>query len=497
LCSCNYINKCNLPATKIQVGTAKIIGKVDNFHQEKGKSLPVLSLSFPHPVTAEIANYQTTLNEDGSFYFEVPLECSPIVGFIRSEIFIGAIYLVNNKETILEINKGGDGNINAYIKNGPTFTSDDIQNLTKTAEELNRRFDAMMINYKMSPKEYSTRINSGVDEILKTVVENNSQLSNQVKQLLLVNYQLYLKKCLFAYSENMQRSFLKNNDSIKEKAETFILPLEPGKIYYSFLKYLNLNNPQYLYANDYSNILQLILSNDTLQIPSIKDSPIKDWLKIVKSVIGNSVGENSGFFYDMLVANAYSKQFKENESLSDKQKSNIQNYFTNTSFANILFSENEKTLSRLKQIEENKKTNLVINETPVVEKEKLMDAIVSKYKGKVVLVDFWATWCVPCTESMKLFKPLKEEFLNKNVVFVYLTDESSPKELWEKKIQDISGEHYYLTKEESESISKSKRYGFDAVPTYMFFDSTGNLKNKISGYPGNEKMKEMIEELFQ
>jgi len=83
------------------------------------------------------------------------------------------------------------------------------------------------------------------------------------------------------------------------------------------------------------------------------------------------------------------------------------------------------------------------------------------------------------------------------IIFVYLTDESSPKELWEKTIQDISGEHYYLTKEESESISKSKQYGFDAVPTYMFFDSNGNLKNKISGYPGNDAMQKMIEELLQ
>jgi len=512
LYSCDNINKYNLPATKIQAGTAKIIGRVDNFHQEKGKSLPVLSLSFPHPVTAEIVNYQTTLKEDGSFYFEVPLECSPIVGFIRSEIFTGSMYLIINRETILEVNKGVNGNVNTYIKNGQTFTSEDIQNLTKTAAELNKQFDAMVINYKMSPEEYSTCINSGVDEILKTVVENNSQLqlSNQVKQLLLVNYQLYLKKCLFAYRENMQRSFLKNNDSIKENEETFILPPEPGKSYYSFLKYLNLSNPQYLYANDYSNILQLILSNDTLQIPLIKDTPIKDWLKIVKSIIGNSVGENSVFFYDMLVANAYSKQFKENESLSDKQKSNIQNYFSNPSFTDILFSENENILSLLKQIKENIRKNLVVNETPSVQEEelktvqdkkqpqgKLIDAIVSNYKGKVVVVDFWATWCVPCMQAMKESRELKQEMLKKNVVFVYITNESSPKETWERKIQEIGDEQFYLNGDEWASISFSKKYGFNGIPTYMIFDKKGDLIKKITVYPGNDEMKKLIEELLQ
>jgi len=139
---------------------------------------------------------------------------------------------------------------------------------------------------------------------------------------------------------------------------------------------------------------------------------------------------------------------------------------------------------------------LFINETPVVAKEKLMEAILSKYKGKVVLVDFWATWCQPCMYAIKESHSLKVKFKDKKVTFVYITDISSSKELWKKTIQEIGYEHYFLNKEEMESIAFSKKYGFDGIPTYLLFDSNGELKEKFTGYPGNDKIQEEIEKLL-
>jgi thiol-disulfide isomerase/thioredoxin len=156
-----------------------------------------------------------------------------------------------------------------------------------------------------------------------------------------------------------------------------------------------------------------------------------------------------------------------------------------------LFAENEKLITELSE-----KLPTFMNETPSVPKEKIMDAIVSKYQGKVIVVDFWATWCGPCLDAMKKSKSLKLEMKDKNVVFVYITNPSSPSASWETRIQTIGGEHYYLNEKEWESISHSDKYGFEGIPTYLLFDANGVLKNKITAYPGNEKMQKMIEELL-
>jgi hypothetical protein len=97
---------------------------------------------------------------------------------------------------------------------------------------------------------------------------------------------------------------------------------------------------------------------------------------------------------------------------------------------------------------------------------------------------------------MKKSASLKLEMQNKNVVFVYISNLSSPVATWETRIQAIGGEHYYLNKEEWESISFSDKYGFDAIPTYLFFDTNGVLKDKITAYPGTDEMRKMIEALL-
>lgn len=127
----------------------------------------------------------------------------------------------------------------------------------------------------------------------------------------------------------------------------------------------------------------------------------------------------------------------------------------------------------------------------------MIDEIVAKYKNKVVVIDFWATWCGPCKDALSKMKSLKKELVKQDVMFVYITNGTSPKQLWENQIQAIGGEHYYLNEEQWNSILNSKQYGFEGIPTYLIFDKEGKLKQKMTGFPGSEEMKKMILELIQ
>ncbi|MDF9829021.1 TlpA disulfide reductase family protein [Parabacteroides sp. PF5-6] len=135
-----------------------------------------------------------------------------------------------------------------------------------------------------------------------------------------------------------------------------------------------------------------------------------------------------------------------------------------------------------------------IQATPEVAGDKLLDAIIAEYKGKVVFVDFWATWCGPCLNAMKTIKPFKPEMAEKGVVSIYITNTSSPQGKWTTMLPEIGGLHYYLKGDQWQTLSD--KYDIQGIPTYMIFDKNGNKVFEATGYPGNDKIKEELSKVW-
>ena len=136
-----------------------------------------------------------------------------------------------------------------------------------------------------------------------------------------------------------------------------------------------------------------------------------------------------------------------------------------------------------------------IEPTPDVADDKLFDAIIAPHKGKVICIDFWNTWCSPCRYAHKEIAKLKDGKLkNKDIIWIYIADESSPIVAYKAAIPEIRGLHYRLDKNHWEALTD--KFKINSIPSYVVVDKNGkySLRNDFrdTNRMGNELLK-MVE----
>jgi thiol-disulfide isomerase/thioredoxin len=121
----------------------------------------------------------------------------------------------------------------------------------------------------------------------------------------------------------------------------------------------------------------------------------------------------------------------------------------------------------------------------------------AQLRGKVVIVDFWGTWCPPCREEIPHFVALKKAYGDRLAIvgMTFENGESGP--AVEAKVRAFAKKHginYDLTLLDSpEELRKVP--GFRAFPTTLFIDKAGRVRAVEVGYRPMAFLKAMVEQL--
>jgi len=109
--------------------------------------------------------------------------------------------------------------------------------------------------------------------------------------------------------------------------------------------------------------------------------------------------------------------------------------------------------------------------------EKIFRKILEPFKGRIVYLDIWGTWCGPCKANLKESWKVKEQLKKYDIVYLYLCNGSSD-ESWKNVIKEynLTGEncvHYNLPKDQQSAV---ERYlNVNSFPTYKLIDKQGNI----------------------
>ena len=532
-----------LPKAEIKEGKAIVSGWVMEY--KPNYKLPVV-LSWADLALGRSNREELKVDETGHFSFEVPV-ASPSVAYLMVGTSRLPIFLVQGDETKVTVNlreatrstsrvlkntkpegkaiyfEGSMAALNTEMNSGKKIALCSVK-----PEEL---FDKNLAQYKAFCMEKFEKTNEAI--------KADKSISEAYRTLLLVLNKSELHNLLSNSNMNMGLAYAKQQGISDREAIGKFKPELPTSEYFDYLSKLDyINSPQSVYCFGYpsavtsiayfslpddgskrEDIFDYILASpktdadDKVFIDAYRKKPSPEASKRMRvlrdkynalfvefsalskakrvKVFADLIGSGKGLYYDVSKAAECANKIGDFIPLSDEDFTRLKS-MENPYFLNRLTAMNNELVQK---IEANKRnTSYNVRTLGEVNDDALFDSIVAPFKGKVVLVDFWATWCGPCRMAMKAMEPMKKDLQGKDIVYVFVTGETSPLTTWENMIPDIHGEHYRLTDAQWTAICD--KYEVRGVPTYIVLNKEGKKLYSSVGFPGVETMKKELLKAF-
>lgn len=350
---------------------------------------------------------------------------------------------------------GDDGKLNTAMNQNSVFKKKERKQLLRNFDDLCRtrkKYDTSTFSFKVD--SVYKQIDKIDNEFIASCPEYGWAIKNETAS------EVYSKLCIAYWNDVMPDHFMKPMSNHKpfftsSDGAVFYRYLNtytrwygrPGKIH-SLEKALALSDS--LYPQQKSDIVKLFFlesERDTYanSYPLIINSLKTGWCKSIA-------------IHELAKATANKKRIDSLFALSKKpENANI-----GTPLFQLPFDANLYQLDKTANIDE------------------FLLSLKSKFANKALIIDFWATWCLPCLSDLPFSKTLHEQNKDLPIEYIYLcTTSNSTIDLWKKKIAEmlLPGTHIFV----DEMTLARLRTALNAeggFPTYVVIDVNGKVSSK-------------------
>ena len=181
---------------------------------------------------------------------------------------------------------------------------------------------------------------------------------------------------------------------------------------------------------------------------------------------------------EMMLTNFFNRKFEKQDITSfEKYNDIVETYITQPFLKEPLHKKYIETKNRIEMPELN--TVAIFKGVASSTINDIFNEILESNKGKVIYIDFWATWCGPCLSEMPRSKQIENELRNDDVSFIYICLESEKdKYLATISKYQLGGQHYFLSNEQSKDIRQL--FEIKGIPFYILIDKKGIIKEQGS-----------------
>ena len=509
--------------TQAQAKNTVYTGTIKGYSSSMGFKTGTLYLL--NVVTGVGETYLIEIAPDGTYMLDFPLntgkEC-----WISFPFFNGSVYFQPGKKLIHDFDITDVPKVSSRFKGDAETINNEIN---KVRALFSYNWDSIYSDiHALSPEQYKSYMLGIQSQKLASLdsVRKSEGMSVTSYRLARDKINYSIAAILMNYNDNRESAYrIKNNIGFASRAPVLKrVKLEPG--YYDFLRNLRYNNPSAMAVYDYNPFINTLKFLDLIYDKAGRIDYTKEIEELKKrDTSDNNIKRTIDHMVEAMNRNAtvpgtvdkarpeVLRELLQTNITLELELMRLQDTCRNINDNKIplsedaiarvkaglkkpyLFPEVLQLNNKVKQVAELSKTQTGYsnNKTPEVAVDSIFDTIIDRYKGKVIFIDFWATWCGPCLDGIKQVAPMKSELADRDVVFLYITNHSSPETAYKVMITGIKGEHYRLTTDEYNVLAK--RFQINGIPHYAIANKKGIVVDNDFHFAGPEKLKARLVQL--